>query len=324
MKGMNALGEESREKIPLLVICGPTASGKTGLSVELALEYGGEVVCADSMQVYKDMQVITARVTEEEMRGVPHHLTGFLPLTRSFSVAEYAVLARERIEEIHSRGKLPIVCGGTGLYISALLDNIVFEDKGADPERRRALERYAEEHGRHALWERLRELDPEAAEAIHENNLIRVVRAVEVCETQGIPFSEQRRRNLRGDSPYNACVIEIGYHDRAELYSRIDRRVDIMLEEGMVEEARRVYEGLDPATAYQAIGYKELVPYLRGDASLDECVEKIKQSTRRYAKRQLTWFRRRDDILRVYTSESENRKIFYKNVLETIAKSEIL
>ena len=300
------MSEERLEKIPLLVICGPTASGKTGLSVELALEYGGEIVCADSMQVYADMQIITARVTDEEMRGVPHHLTGFLPLTKSFSVAEYAELARQTIVDIHSRGRLPIVCGGTGLYISALLDNIVFEDKGADPERRRSLERFAEEHGRHALWERLHELDPEAAEAIHENNLIRVVRAVEVCETQGIPFSEQRRRNLRGDSPYNACVIEIGYHDRAELYSRIDRRVDIMLEEGMVEEARRVYEGLDPATAYQAIGYKELMPYFEGEQSLEECIEKLKRETRRYAKRQLSWIRRdgRANAIDVHTSSS--------------------
>ena len=318
------MNEDNSEKIPLLVICGPTASGKTGLSVELALELGGEIVCADSMQVYADMQIITARVTEEEMHGVPHHLTGFLPLTKGFSVADYVELARPAIEDIHRRGRLPIVCGGTGLYINALLDNIVFEDKGSDPERRRELERYAEENGRHALWEKLRELDPEGAEKIHENNLIRVVRAIEVCESQGIPFSEQRRRNLRGGSPYNACAIEIGYRDREELYSRIDRRVDKMLAEGMVEEARRVFEGSDPVTAYQAIGYKELVPYLRGEAELDDCTEKIKQSTRRYAKRQLTWFRKRDDILQVLTSESEEHKIFYKNVLKSIAKSKIL
>ena len=314
----------SEEKIPLLVICGATASGKTGLSVELAKELGGVVVCADSMQVYADMQIITARVTEEEMQGVPHHLTGFLPLTRSFSVADYVELARPVIEDIRGRGKLPIVCGGTGLYINALLDNIVFEDEQSQPGRRRELEAFAAENGKHALWERLKALDPEAAEKIHENNLIRVVRAIEVCEAQGIPFSEQRRKNLRGDSPYKACVLETGYFDRAELYSRIDRRVDVMLKEGMVEEARRVFEGLDPATAYQAIGYKEMVPYLRGESPLEECVEKIKQSTRRYAKKQLTWFRKRDDITKVYTSESEERKIFYKKVLEGIAKSEIL
>ncbi len=315
------------EKVPLLVVCGPTASGKTALTVELAKSLDGEVVSADSMQVYEDMQIITARVTEEEMQGVPHHLTGFLPLSKSFSVAEYADLARKTIADIHTRGKLPILSGGTGLYISTLLDNIVFEDKGADPERRRALERYAAENGRHALWERLKELDHEAAANIHENNLIRVVRAVEVCETTGGRFSEQRRMNLKGGSPYRACVIETGFFDRAELYERINLRVDEMLREGMVEEARRVFKGSDPATAYQAIGYKELVPYLRGEAELSDCVERIKLGTRRYAKRQLTWFRRMDVTARVYTTKeemTENKKFFYKKVLEAIAKSEIL
>ena len=316
--------ENNNKKIPLIVICGPTASGKTRLSVELAKDLGGEVVCADSMQVYKDMQIITARVTEEEMQGIPHHLTGFLPLEQSFSVAEYCTLARECIRDIHERGKLPIICGGTGLYISSLLGIIVFEDSGADPERRAVLEKYAEEHGRHALWLRLRELDPEAAESIHENNLIRVVRAIEVCETTGGRFSEQRRKNLKGGAPYDALVMQIGFRDRQELYDRINRRVGIMLEQGMVEEARRVYESSDPATAYQAIGYKELIPYLEGRADLDECAERIRQGTRHYAKRQLTWFRRMDEIRTIYTSQTEEYKIFYENVQNTIAKSKIL
>lgn len=314
---------QSESKIPLLVICGPTASGKTRLSVDLALEYGGEIVCADSMQIYKELQIITARVTDEEMRGVPHHLTGFLPLEKSFSVAEYCELARAAIEDIHSRGKLPIVCGGTGLYISSLLENVVFGDGGADPLLRARLEEFAEQHGRHALWERLNELDPEAAASIHENNLIRVVRAIEVCETTGIRFSEQRRQNLKGDAPYNACMILIDY-GREELYDRINRRVDMMLAEGMVEEARRVYESSDPATAYQAIGYKELIPYLEGREVLDTCVDRIKQQTRHYAKRQLTWFRKKEGISFISCSESLEYKIFYENVQNTIAKSKIL
>ncbi|SDA13680.1 tRNA dimethylallyltransferase [Ruminococcus sp. YE71] len=314
----------AERKIPLLVIGGPTASGKTALSVELAKKLGGEVVCADSMQVYKDFQIITARVTEEEMQGVPHHLTGFLPLEKSFSVAEWADMARACIADIHSRGKLPIVCGGTGLYISTLLDNIVFEDRGADPERRGQLEKFAEENGRHALWEKLSALDPEAAAEIHENNVKRVVRAIEVCESTGRGFYEQRRQNLKGDSPYDAFVLTIGFEDRGDLYDRVNRRVGVMLEEGMVDEARRVYENSDPATAYQAIGYKELIPYLRGEKPLEECAENIRLGTRHYAKRQLTWFRRIDGITTVFFPKDGDNKIFYENVEKSIAKSVFL
>ena len=315
----------SELRIPnLLVIAGPTASGKTALSVELAKRLDGEVVCADSMQVYRDFQIITARVTEEEMQGVPHHLTGFLPLEKSFSVAEWADMARKCIADIWQRGKLPIVCGGTGLYISTLLDNIVFEDRGADPERRRELEAFAEENGRHALWERLSALDPEAAAEIHENNVKRVVRAIEVCETTGQGFYEQRRQNLKGGSPYNAYVLTIGYEDRAELYERIDRRVDVMLAQGMADEARRVYETGDPATAYQAIGYKELIPYLAGEKTLEECADKIRLGTRHYAKRQLTWFRRIEGIETFFRQKDENIEIFFEKVQKGIAKSNIL
>lgn len=312
------------EKIPLLVVCGPTASGKTALAVDLALTHGGEVVSADSMQIYKDMSVITARVTEEEMRGVPHHLTGFLPLSTSFSVAEYTELARKTIEDIYSRGKLPVLCGGTGLYISSLLDGIVFDEEGADNDLRAELEQYAEQNGRHALWGRLNALDPEAAALIHENNLIRVVRALEVCIRTGRPFTQQKKLNLRGNAPYDACVIRLDFEDRAKLYERINLRVDEMLKEGMVEEARRVYSDHDPKTARQAIGYKELLPYLKGEAELDECVERIKLGTRRYAKRQLTWFRRMDHANTLYVPDKTEYKNFYENVEKTIAKSNIL
>ncbi len=316
------MGKEN--KIPLLVIGGATASGKTALSVEMAKAFDGEIVCADSMQVYKDLQIITARVTEEEMQGVPHHLTGFLPLEKSFSVAEWADMARKCIADIRQRGKLPIVCGGTGLYISTLIDNIVFEDNGADPKRRAELELYAEENGRHALWQMLEKLDPESAAVIHENNVKRVVRAIEVCESTGQGFYEQRRQNLKGDSPYDAYVMTIGYEDRADLYDRINRRVDVMLKQGMVDEARRVYEGSDPATAYQAIGYKELIPFLKGEKTLEECAENIKLGTRHYAKRQLTWFRRIDGIETFYYPKDENNKTFFEKVKKGIAKSNIL
>ena len=228
------------------------------------------------------------------------------------------------IADIHARGKLPIVCGGTGLYISSLVKNVQFDDTGADPELRRELENFAQEHGKHALWERLNTIDPEAAAQIHENNLVRVVRAIEIYEKTGLTLTQQKVNSLRQGSPYNACVIQIGFRDRAELYERIDRRVDEMMENGMLEEARRVYETSDPATAHQAIGYKELIPYLKGEAELADCVEKIKLETRHYAKRQLTWFRRMDNVTTVYAEKSEEYKIFFENVQKSIAKSEIM
>lgn len=312
------------DKIPLLVICGPTASGKTRLAVDLALKYNGEVVSADSMQVYKELSVITARVTDEEMRGVPHHLVGFLPLEQSFSVADYVELARDKIRDIYSRGKLPIVCGGTGLYISSLVNNVRFDDTGADPELRSRLEDFAEREGKHALWERLNEIDPESAANIHENNLIRVIRAIEVFERTGITLTQQKINSLREGKLYNTCIIQIGFRDRAELYDRINLRVEQMMSDGMLEEARRVYEGSDPATAYQAIGYKELIPYIEGESTLEECTEKIKQETRRYAKRQLTWFRKMENVTIIYAEKSDEYKTFFENVQKSIAKSKIL
>ena len=311
-------------KIPLLVIAGPTASGKTGLAIELAKKYNGEVVSADSMQVYKELSVITARPTEDEMCGVPHHLMGFLPLEQGFSVAEYVELARNVISDIYSRGKLPILCGGTGLYISSLLDNVTFEDTGADPRIRAELEEFAAENGKRALWERLNALDPAAAAEIHENNLIRIIRALEVCITSGIPFSEQKKLNISKEPIYDSCVIVITFEDRAKLYERINKRVDIMLENGMIEEANRVYSSSDPETARQAIGYKELIPYLEGRAELTECVDRIKQETRHYAKRQLTWFRRMKEASMVYVQTGDKYKIFFENVQNTIAKSKIM
>lgn len=316
--------ENKMPKIPLLVICGPTASGKTRLAVDLALKYNGEIVSADSMQVYKELSVITAKVTPEEARGVPHHLVDFLSLEESFSVAEYVELARKAIADIYSRGKLPILCGGTGLYISSLVNNIQFDDSGSDLELRKQLEQFAADNGNHALWERLNEIDPESARQIHENNIIRVVRAIEVYERTGATLTQQKINSRREKSCYDACIIQIGFHERSELYERINLRVNKMLDEGMIEEARRIYKMSDPATAYQAIGYKELIPYLENRASLDECVEKIKTGTRRYAKRQLTWFRRMDNISVIYAEKADEYKIFFENVQKTIAKSEIL
>ena len=252
-------------KIPLLVIAGPTASGKTACAVELAKIYDGEIVSADSMQIYKGLSIATAKPTKEEMQGVPHYLVDFLEPEQAFSVADYVKLAGERIREIHSRGKLPILCGGTGLYISSLVNNVIFDDTETDGSVRKRLEEEAKTLGGHALWERLREVDPETAAKVHENNLPRVIRGLEVFETTGIPLSQHKVNSRREKSPYNACIIGLTASDRQYLYDRINRRVDVMVENGLIEECRAFYDSFTPATAYQAIGYKEFFGVFPGE-----------------------------------------------------------
>lgn len=311
-------------KIPLLVIAGPTASGKTKLAVELAKIYNGEVVSADSMQIYKGMSITTAKPDEEEMQGIPHHLMDFLEPVQTFSVADYVKLAADAIKDIHQRGKLPILCGGTGLYISSLIDNINFDDTVGDSEIRSRLEAEAKELGNHALWERLLQVDEETAIKVHENNLPRVIRALEVYQLTGIPMSQHKINSRPESSPYDCCIIGIGFDDRQVLYDRINQRVDVMIERGLIDEARNMYQNHVMATAHQAIGYKELIPYFENAAELSECVEKIKQETRRYAKRQLTWFRRVDGIQWVYADKIDDYKKFLKKIQNIIAKSEIM
>ena len=311
-------------KIPLLVIAGPTASGKTACAVELAKIYDGEIVSADSMQIYKGLSIATAKPTKEEMQGVPHYLVDFLEPEQAFSVADYVKLAGERIREIHSRGKVPILCGGTGLYISSLVNNVIFDDTETDGSVRKRLEEEAKTLGGHALWERLREVDPETAEKVHENNLPRVIRGLEVFETTGIPLSQHKVNSRREKSPYNTCIIGLTASDRQYLYDRINRRVDIMVENGLIEECRAFYDSFTPATAYQAIGYKEPVPYFEGKAELCECLDKIKQESRHYAKRQLTWFRRVDGIQWVETDKFDSFQKIIENIKNIIAKSEIM
>ncbi|MBR1863475.1 MAG: tRNA (adenosine(37)-N6)-dimethylallyltransferase MiaA [Ruminococcus sp.] len=313
-----------KSKIPLLVIAGPTASGKTALAVEMAKYYGGEVVSGDSMQIYRGLNIATAKPTPEEMKGIPHHLIDFLDPGTPFSVADYVRMAAGIIREIHARGKLPVVCGGTGLYISSLVDNIIFDDTGSDKKIRSRLEEEAERCGNRALWEKLMEIDPETAEKVHENNLPRVIRALEVYELTGVRLSEHKANSRREESPYNSCIIGLDAENRQFLYDRIDRRVDIMAEKGMVEECREVYERGGLSTAAQAIGYKELIPYFEGRAELSECLEKIKLETRHYAKRQLTWFRRVDKISWVKIDKFDDLKKIAENVKNIVAKSEIM
>lgn len=309
------------EKIPLIVVCGPTASGKTALAVELARLYGGEVISADSMQIYKGMSIATAKPTKEEMRGIKHHLIDFAEPNEKFSVADYLPLARKCIDDIHSRGKRSIICGGTGLYISSLIKNVRFEEIRSDLELRIKLENEYKELGAHAMWLRLNEIDPVTAAAVHENNAPRVVRGIEAYMLTGKTLSKLREESVTEESKYNCCIIGICYNDRSMLYDRINKRVDIMIKDGLVEECRSFYNSYRPGTACQAIGYKELIPYFKGERDLDECIELIKQETRHYAKRQLTWFRKMDSINWVDPTESNNFENFLRKVQKIVAKT---
>ena len=313
-----------KNKIPLLVIAGPTASGKTALAVEMAKNYNGEVISADSMQIYKGLNIATAKPTIDEMQGIPHHLIDFLEPDVPFSVADYVTLAGQKIREIRSRGKLPIVCGGTGLYISSLVDNIIFDDTGSDETIRKRLSDEAENKGNHYLWERLAQIDPETAEKVHENNLPRVIRALEVYEITGVKLSEHKINSRREPSPYDTCIIGLTCADRNKLYDKINRRVDVMLENGLVNECRTVYESGELKTACQAIGFKELIPYFEGKCELADCIEKIKLETRHYAKRQLTWFRNLNGINWVETDKNDSFEKNLKNIEKIVAKSEIM
>ncbi|MBR5774355.1 MAG: tRNA (adenosine(37)-N6)-dimethylallyltransferase MiaA [Clostridia bacterium] len=290
-------------KIPLLVIVGATASGKTSLGVGMAKSFDGEVISADSMQIYKGMGVATAVPTAQEMEGVPHHLVDFLDVSEPFSVARYVELAGECIRDVHSRGKLPIIVGGTGLYINSLVDNIEFVDCGGDEQYRAQLKLRAEAEGAQSLLDELMLIDKETASKLHPNNLGRIIRALELYKATGITMSEQVERSRRNPSPYAPVIIGIDYLDRANLYDRINRRVDIMIQNGLIEEAERML-GRAEKTSAQAIGHKELQPYFDGTSTLEQAVENLKMQTRRYAKRQLTWFRRDGRINWIYADDA--------------------
>ena len=279
----------------VIVVAGPTASGKTSLSVELAKKFGGEIVSADSMQIYKNMDIATAKPSADEMAEIRHHLIGFVDCNDEYSVAMYKNDALNAIKDILSRGKLPIVCGGTGLYIDTLIKNTSFFDYNKSNVRSE-LEREADEKGIEHLFERLKETDPETALRLHLNDRKRIIRALEVYLSTGKTISEQERLSHLEESEFEWCVIGLTASDRQFLYDRINRRVDTMLETGLLHEAEEFFGSEYSATAKQAIGYKELKPYFDGLVSLEEAVEKLKMETRRYAKRQLTWFRRNDKI----------------------------
>ena len=290
----------------VVAVGGPTASGKTALSVALARAFDGEIINADSMQIYKNLDVGTAKPSAEERQGIPHYLLDFLPPETPYSVADFTAAADPLIRDITARGRLPLVVGGTGLYITSLLSGMAFAPEKTDPAIRARLQARADTEGGAALYAELQKIDPDYAARVHPNNLPRVIRALELFEATGRRMSDQRREARPAEAPYHALCLCLTCRDRAVLYSRIDRRVDEMVENGVLDEARQVYDHRDAyRTAAQAIGYKEFFPYFEGTANLTECTERLKQATRNYAKRQLTWFRRQNDAAWLYLDEED-------------------
>ena len=290
----------------VVAVGGPTASGKTALSVALARAFDGEIINADSMQIYKNLDVGTAKPSAEERQGIPHYLLDFLPPETPYSVADFTAAADPLIRDITARGRLPLVVGGTGLYITSLLSGMAFAPEKTDPAIRARLQARADTEGGAALYAELQRVDPDYAAQVHPNNLPRVIRALELFEATGRRMSDQRREARPAEAPYHALCLCLTCRDRAVLYSRIDRRVDEMVENGVLDEARQVYDHRDAyRTAAQAIGYKEFFPYFEGTANLTECTERLKQATRNYAKRQLTWFRNQNDAVWLYVDEDD-------------------
>lgn len=296
--------ENKLQQAEVVAIVGPTASGKTALSIELAKKYNGEIINGDSMQVYKGLDIGTAKITEEEMEGVPHHLLSFLEPTESFSVADYQKLVRAKIADIQARHKLPIIVGGSGLYVQAVLFDFQFTDEKVDDSARQAYYDELAKLGPEAMHDKLKQLDPQTAEAIHPNNTRRVIRALEMLELSGV--SKAAEAQNRGEVPlYNHLILGLGQNmSRDVLYDRINRRVDLMMENGLLEEVRGLWQqNIRGVQSIQAIGYKELYDYLDGKCSLEGALDSLKQNSRRYAKRQLTYFRNKMDVHFVMTDE---------------------
>ena len=290
----------------LICICGPTASGKTALSVALAQQLHTEIISADSMQIYRGMDIGTAKPTLEERQGVPHHLFDVCEPSEPFSVARYVELADAAAQDILSRGMTPVVVGGTGLYMDALIECSTFSGDETDLSVREKYQRIAAEQGNAAVHARLAEVDPESAEKLHPNNLKRVIRALEVYEQTGMTIIEFNRLHKRPQPKYEALKIGLCPADRQTLYDRIDQRVDQMLEDGLVTETEHLlHQGSLTGTAAQAIGYKELLGYLSGEQTFEDCVALLKQRSRNYAKRQLTWLKRDDSIHWIYYNKGE-------------------
>lgn len=285
-------------KRPLVILTGPTAVGKTALSIALAKAVGGEIISADSMQVYRRMDIGSAKITREEMAGVPHHLIDVLEPTEEFNVVVFQKLAKRAVEEIYGRGHIPIVVGGTGFYIQALLYDIDFTENDEDTALRQSLEEQARREGPEALYERLRAVDPESCESIHAHNIKRVIRAIEFYEKTGKKISEHNREQRQNVSPYHFAYFVLT-DSRDRIYQRINERVDLMMAQGLAEEVRALRESgcRRDMVSMQGLGYKEILSALEGEISMEEAVYLIKRDTRHFAKRQLTWFRREKEVI---------------------------
>lgn len=285
------------EKRPLVILTGPTAVGKSALSIFLAKAIGGEIISADSMQVYRHMDIGSAKISQKEMGEIPHYLIDILEPTEEFHVVRFQTLAKEAMEKIYAKGKIPILVGGTGFYIQAILYDIDFTETEEDESFRKQLEQFAAREGNEALFERLRRIDPKSCEIIHANNIKRVIRAIEFYERTGRPISEHNEMQHQKSSPYQ-FVYFVLTDERNRLYERIDKRVDTMLKDGLLDEVIRLKDMgcTREMVSMQGLGYKEILEYLNGDCTLDDAVYRIKRDTRHFAKRQLTWFRREPHV----------------------------
>lgn len=294
------------KKQKIICVVGPTASGKTALGIALAKSFDGEVISADSMQIYRDMHIASAAPDSSETDGVPHHLVEFLPYGSTFTVADYVKVAREKIAEVKARGKMPVVVGGTGLYINSLVNNVEFIDNETNMQLRERITAEFDRVGGAEMLHRLSEIDAVTASKLHENDKRRIIRAFEIFESTGNTKSFNDEMSLKNESPYAACMIGITYRDRELLYDRINRRVDIMLQNGLLDEAKSAFDKNLGGGAVQAIGHKEFFDCFKGEISLQEAIENLKRSTRRYAKRQLTWFNKDTRINWIYKDETND------------------
>ncbi len=306
-----------KEKIPMIVIVGATATGKTNLAIEIAKIKNGEIVSADSMQIYRGLDIGTAKPSKLEMELVPHHMIDILDISENYSVAEYVKDARKVISEIYNRHKIPILVGGTGLYINSILDNIQYCEEGINVDLREELYKKAEKVGKEGLLKELSEFDPESAQRLANSPQKRILRAIEIYESTGVTMTEQIKLSKSEPSPYNLNVIGLNYKDRKLLYDKINKRVEKMVQNGLIEEAKKVWLSSDCSqTARSAIAYKEFIPYFNGECDLQTSIEKLKTSSRRYAKRQITWFKRDSRINWIYVDKYSS----FEEVLDTSLK----
>lgn len=312
------------KKIKLVAVVGPTASGKSAVALEVAKALNGEIVSCDSMQIYKNMNIGTAKPSEQEMSVVPHHMINIVEAGENYSCADYAEQAKDIISDISKRGKLPVLCGGTGLYLDSLLRGGSFQNTEIDIEYRNKLKKLASDYGGEYIHSMLAEIDPQAAEKIHPNNTKRVIRALEIHKTSGITKTEADEQSKAAESPYESLVMGLRYTDREILYKRIEDRVDIMIKNGLLNEVNFLYErGVfnNSNTASQAIGYKELLGYIKGETTIQAAIEELKRATRRYAKRQITWFSAKSDIIWYDLDEAFNKdRETFEEIVNNIIK----